>query len=67
MRKVFGGSWIAESIIIILVMFNLGMTYKISNRLTKVEIKIARIESDLKHLNAQFSSLARDFKEYIHK
>jgi len=33
LRKIFGGSWQTESIIIALLMFNLGLTWKICMKL----------------------------------
>ena len=58
LRKVFGGSWIVESLIIALLMFNIGYTIKMDRRLT-------RIEADLHHLRKQFDSLAYDYKEHV--
>ncbi|MFH1591609.1 MAG: hypothetical protein ABIC95_06825 [archaeon] len=55
LRALFGGSWSTESIIIALVIANLGYTFLLTNKLEK-------------HLgmhavwDKQFSSLCKDFK-----
>ena len=53
--KIFGGSWMTESLIIALLMLNIGLTFTNS-------IKIAKNNSDFNHLSNQFKCLANDFK-----
>ena len=58
LRKVFGGSWVSESLIIGLLILNITLTFN----LTK---ETAEIKTDLYHLRTQFQSLAQDFKEHL--
>lgn len=55
-RKMFGGSWTTEEIILALLIFNLGAVFTIG-------IMVAQLQSDHNHLKGQFKSLANDFKE----
>lgn len=55
MRKILGGSWSAEDIIIGFVLFNLGLTVTIA-------VLCTEIKTDQKHFKAQFNALASDFK-----
>jgi len=55
LRKMLGGSWSVEDIILGLLIFNIGVTFTIGMKLT-------RIESDHIHLNNQFGRLVSDFK-----
>lgn len=57
-RKILGGSWSTENIIIALLMFNIGLTFTIT-------ISHTKLNSDYQHLERRFSYLARDFKEHI--
>lgn len=40
LRKILGGSWQSEGIIITLLLFNLGMTWKIGSNLWKLDAKL---------------------------
>lgn len=60
LRKVFGGSWETEDIIIALLIFNLGSIFTIG-------LSFAKLKSDHSHLANQFRNLANDFKKYIKK
>ena len=62
LRKIFGGSWDAENLIIGLVIANITMTFGFAVKNSK---DIMRVSSDLKHLTKQFNSLAHDFKSHI--
>jgi peptidoglycan hydrolase CwlO-like protein len=53
---VFGGSWGAESFVVGLLILNLGISITNSKALTA-------LGSNHNHLNNQFQSLAKDFKE----
>jgi hypothetical protein len=57
-RKILGGSWNTEDIIIALVVFNIGLTFTIATRLE-------RLNSRHNYLKMQFSHLAKDFKEHM--
>ncbi len=59
-KKVFGGSWTTDSIIISLLIFNLGCVFTIG-------LSLAKLKSDHNHLTNQFRSLANDFKRDIKK
>ncbi len=58
LRKLFGGSWDAENIIVSLVFVNLSATITMT-------VMTATIRSDLRSLKNQFYSLAADFKKHI--
>lgn len=57
-RKILGGSWETENIIIALLMFNIGLTFSLT-------ISHIKLNSDHQHLERQFYHLAKDFKEHI--
>lgn len=57
-RKIFGGSWSSEDIILTLLVFNLGCVFAII-------LNLAKLNSDHQHLEKQFYFLAKDFKEHI--
>lgn len=62
-RKIVGGSWTAEDVILGILFFNSGAIFTIG-------IMLAQLRSDHNHLNSQFKSLAEDFKvvkAYIEK
>lgn len=59
-RKMFGGSWDTENIIIGLLVFNLGCVFTIG-------ILVAQLKSDHNNLKWQFKNLANDFKMHIKK
>ena len=42
LRKIFGGSWQTESLIIGLLIFNLGLTWKLGERIFKLDSKFDR-------------------------
>ncbi len=60
LRKVFGGSWSTEDLILGLLIFNLGCTFTIG-------LMVTQIKSDQSHLKGQFKSLAGDFKRHVKK
>lgn len=60
LRKVLGGSWSTEDIILALLIFNLGSLFTIG-------ILVAQLKSDHDHLKEQFKSLANDFKLFSKK
>lgn len=55
-KKVIGGSWQAEVIIIAIVLANLGITFKLVS-------DMGELKSDHKNLKNQFYSLTTDFKK----
>lgn len=59
-RKILGGSWSTEDIIIGLLLFNLGSIFTIG-------MIVAQLRSDHRNLKGQFRSLAEDFKEHREK
>ncbi len=61
LKKIFGGSWEIESIIISLLIFNIGLTFTIAFTLG---ISLAKLKSDHNHLENQFKSLVSDFKNH---
>ena len=44
LRKIFGGSWAIEDIILALVILNLTLTFSISSYLIHINTKIAKVE-----------------------
>ena len=56
--KILGGSWQTESLIISLLMLNIGITFTLAINHAKINARIA-------HLTYQFRSLAKDFKEHL--
>lgn len=60
LRKMVGGSWTTEDIILGLLIFNLGTAFTIG-------LMVVQVRSDHKHLKDQFKSLANDFKSHIGK
>lgn len=59
-RKILGGSWTIEEIILGIVLLNIGATFTIG-------IMLAQVKSDHGHLKKQFNSLAGDFKAHVKK
>ncbi len=59
-KKMFGGSWTTEDIILGLLVFNLGCLFTVG-------ILVAQLKSDHSHLKGQFKSLATDFKVHVKK
>ncbi|MBS3088233.1 hypothetical protein J4402_00465 [Candidatus Pacearchaeota archaeon] len=59
-KRILGGSWTTEDIIISLLIFNLGCVFTIG-------LSLARLISSHNHLSNQFKSLANDFKQHIKK
>ena len=55
LRKILGGSWSIEDIILGLLIFNIGCTFTVG-------IMLAELRSDHNHLRDQFKNLAKDFK-----
>ena len=56
LRKILGGSWATEDILIGLVIFNIATLFSVA-------ILLTQLKSDFKHHKSQFSALTRDFKE----
>ena len=56
--KIFGGSWETESIIIALLVFNLGLSFTTT-------FSLVRLNSDHNHLEKKFGYLVKDFKGYL--
>ncbi len=54
-RKIVGGSWTAEEVILAILFFNTGAIFTVG-------IMVAQLKSDHNHLQSQFRSLAEDFK-----
>jgi len=59
-RKVLGGSWSTEDLVIGLLLFNFGSLFTIG-------MMVAQLRSEHKNLRNQFRSLAEDFKEHLKK
>jgi len=59
-RKILGGSWSAEDLIIGLLLFVVGSLFTIG-------MMVAQLKSDHKNLKSQFRSLAEDFKKHLTK
>jgi hypothetical protein len=57
-KKMMGGSWSVEELILGLIIFNIGATFTIG-------MMIVQVKAGLKHLTRQFSSLAQDFKSHM--
>ena len=57
-RKIFGGSWSTENIIISLLMLNIGFTFTLALNQIKTSM-------EFNHLKYQFKCLAKDFKEHV--
>lgn len=59
-RKIFGGSWDNEDIIVSLLMMNFGCLFTVA-------LLMMQFHSDFNHYKDQFKSLANDFKEHTKK
>lgn len=59
-KKILGGSWSTENIIVSLLILNLGVVFATG-------LIFAKLRSDHNHLSKQFSALANDFKDHIKK
>lgn len=59
-RKMIGGSWSIEEIILGILILNVGATFTVG-------LLMAELKSDIKHLKGQFRSLATDFKAHLKK
>ncbi|MFA6022837.1 MAG: hypothetical protein WC781_01995 [Candidatus Pacearchaeota archaeon] len=57
-KKILGGSWTTENIIVTLLVALIGLVFTNS-------IHLAKLSSDYKHLNIQFRNLAKDFKYHL--
>ena len=57
-RKIFGGSWQTEDLVISLLMLNIGITFTIAISHIKTNFRLSFLER-------QFSCLAKDFKELL--
>ena len=57
-RKILGGSWDTEDIILGLLILSVGTTFTVG-------FMLAELKSDHNHLKQQFSSLAADFKSHL--
>jgi len=57
-KKILGGSWETEDIILALLVFNLSCVFTII-------LSLAKLSSDHNHLTRQFYHLAKDFKEHL--
>ncbi len=60
LRKIFGGSWSTEDIIIAMLIFNTGALFTLGMLVTQAK-------SDMNYMKIQFRSLATDFKAHIKK
>ena len=59
-RKIVGGSWATEDIIIALLIFNIGITFTLTINQTKLNLNHNNLQNQFKHL-------AKDFKSHIIK
>ncbi len=59
-KKVLGGSWQAEDIIIALLMFNLSAVFTLG-------IILAKSTSNQKYLSLRFNHLAKNFRKHVEK
>ena len=57
-RKIFGGSWSTENIIISLLIFDIGFSFTIA-------LSLVRLGSEHNYLSNQFRHLANDFKVHL--
>jgi len=57
-RKIFGGSWSTENIIISLLMLNIGFTFALA-------VNQARTNTNVGHLSNSFRHLVNDFKLHL--
>ena len=63
-KKILGGSWSTEEIVVGLLIFNTGAIFTLT--LTIIP-SIVHIKADLNNLKMQFRALATDFKNHLHK
>jgi len=66
-RKIFGGSWPTESIIVSLTILILASLFVIVGFLITQAKSLGKLESNFDNLKNSFCSLAKDFKEHLHK
>ena len=64
-RKIFGGSWTTESIIISLTILILASLFVITGFLINQSKSLGKLESKFDNLKNSFCSLAKDFKEHL--
>ncbi len=57
-RKIIGGSWNTEDIILALLIFNIGFSFTIA-------LNQMRSSSDHDYLKHQFQCMAKDFKTHL--
>jgi len=57
-KKIIGGSWSIEQVILALVIANIGVTFSLAIRQTKSSMQLSNLMS-------QFKCLANDFKSHI--
>jgi len=59
-RKIVGGSWSVEDLILSMLVLNFGCIFTLG-------LMVTRIKSDHPHLKSQFRSMAHDFKSQKHE
>jgi hypothetical protein len=58
-KKITGGSWATEDIIVSLLILNIGITFTLA-------LNQVKTNSNYNHLRNQFNYLAKDFKQHKH-
>ena len=57
-RKILGGSWSIEDLMLAFLILNIGLTFGNS-------VRLSRLTSDHNYLRNQFGYLAKDFKKHL--
>lgn len=67
LRKIFGGSWSTENVIISFLAFNTGALFTVAILITQLKSDYKHFKEDNKTFKESFKQLATDFKEHIKK
>lgn len=67
LRKIFGGSWDAQDVVLGILFFNVSLSVTMIALLTKFHSDLDHLRSNHDHLQAQFSNLATDVKTHLLK
>ncbi len=63
LRKIFGGSWGAEALIIGLLLFVINFLFRLATTMTQVTTDVHHLQRQFDGLSADFKDLKTDFKD----
>ncbi len=67
LKKIFGGSWASEGIILTLLILIIGFLFSQAKTLGRLESEVGNIKNSFFHLATDFKNLIHDFKEHATK